>query len=59
MQGQLVGRNMEDELLDSFSVFRSDSIDVKQLKLMSQVIIPSMRRDLRLCLGKNVNTNIE
>ncbi len=42
MQGQLVDRSMENDLLDSFAVFRSDYINLKQLKLMTQVKINSL-----------------
>jgi hypothetical protein len=37
MQGQLGNRDMEQEINDTFAVFRSDVIDSKLLKLMVQV----------------------
>ncbi len=39
MQGQLVGNNMEDDIYDTFSVFKSACINLQQLQLMSQVMI--------------------
>ena len=37
MQGQLGGRDMEEEIRDTFGVFRSSTINLKLLQLMVQV----------------------
>jgi hypothetical protein len=39
MQGQLGSRDMEQEINDTFAVFRSEVIDSKLLKLMVQVSV--------------------
>jgi hypothetical protein len=38
MQGQFGGRNMEEDIRDTFGVFRSPTINLKLLKLMAQVL---------------------
>ncbi len=38
MQGQIGGRDMEQEIIDTFSVFRAEKIDDKLLNLMVQVL---------------------
>ncbi len=46
MQGQMGGHTMEEDMRDTFSIFRSTSINLQQLKLMSQVIFENYHSQL-------------